>query len=49
MNRFCNQTDYANRKAVTEEYPEAEVIKKVEGGWMVFDTNDEYETWRNQN
>ena len=36
------------RKAAENNAPEAAVIKKVEGGYMAFDTCDDYETWKNQ-
>ena len=37
-----------NCKEVVKNYPEAEKIVKVEGGYMVFETVTEYETWKNQ-
>ena len=40
------QTD--KRKEVVKEYPEAEKIVKVDGGYMAFETIEEYETWKNQ-
>ena len=37
-----------NRNQVKKDYPEAEKIVKVDGGYMVFDNQEEYETWKNQ-
>ncbi len=48
MNKFASQQDYANIEAVKEEYPSAAEIVEVDGGWMVFDTVTDAETWRNQ-
>ena len=42
---------YANgktRKQVKEEYPDHAKIVKVDGGYAIFETWDEYYTWRNQ-
>lgn len=36
------------RKEVAAQYPGAEKIVKVEGGYMVFFTIDDYKTWKNQ-
>lgn len=46
--KFCVNTDYKNRKQVMEAYPSAAVIKKVLGGWAVFETYADYETWKKQ-
>jgi len=48
MNKFASQQDYANIEAVQTEYPGAAEIVEVDGGWMVFDTVTDAETWRNQ-
>lgn len=48
MSKLCSEEDYKNRKAVAEEYPSAAKIRKVCGGWIVFDTLYEYEVWRKQ-
>jgi hypothetical protein len=48
MSKFCREEDYKNRKAVAAEYPAAAKIRKVCGGWMVFDTLADYEIWRKQ-
>ena len=45
MNKFMAGV---TRKQAVREYPEAEKILKVEGGYMVFDTYDDYLTWRRQ-
>lgn len=46
--KFCGKNDYETKNEVKEEYPSAEVIKRCEGGWMVFETEEEYETWKKQ-
>jgi hypothetical protein len=48
MNRFASEQDYDSIEAVEEAYPAATEIIEVEGGWMVFDTATDAETWRNQ-
>ncbi|MBR2771266.1 MAG: hypothetical protein IKD78_04550 [Bacteroidales bacterium] len=48
MLHLCYETDYKNRKAVSEAYPAATKIVKVCGGWMVFDFWTDYEIWKNQ-
>jgi len=45
---FCSEEDYKTRKAVIEANPGAVKVIKVCGGWMVFATWPEYETWKNQ-
>lgn len=40
--------DYAGRRAVEAAYPEAARIVSVCGGWAVFETLADYETWRRQ-
>lgn len=42
---FCSDQDYKNRKAIKLSYCDAAVIKKVFGGWYVFETYADYETW----
>ena len=37
-----------NRKEVAAEYPSAAKIVKVESGYRVFMTINEYETWKKQ-
>lgn len=48
MMRCVRDSDYASRREVVAEYPEAAKIVRVEGGWAVFDTYEDYETWRRQ-
>ncbi len=48
MSKFASQQDYANIEAVRAEYPGAAEIVEVDGGWMVFDTVTDADTWRNQ-
>lgn len=37
-----------NRKQVAAEHSDAAKIVKVDGGYMVFMTIAEYQTWKNQ-
>lgn len=37
-----------NRKAVIAQYPSAAKIVKVEGGYKVFETMTDYQTWIGQ-
>ncbi len=56
MIHYCDTIDrsdssnaqYKNRKDVEAAYPAAEKIVAVVGGYAVFDTHQDYETWRNQ-
>lgn len=48
MTRFASSQDYATIDAVSDEYPSATEIIEVDGGWMVFDTATDADTWRNQ-
>ena len=36
------------KKQVINEYKSCAVIKKVDGGWMVFETLYDYCVWENQ-
>jgi len=45
---FASKEDYANIDAVWDEYPGAAEIVEAEGGWMVFETMTDAETWNNQ-
>lgn len=45
---YAYETDYNSRREVVDAYPEAVKIVKVEGGWGVFDSWDDYETWKMQ-
>ncbi len=46
--KLALETEYRNRAAVVKAYPGAAKIVKVCGGWAVFETVADYETWRNQ-
>lgn len=48
MTKFAIQQDYENIEAVRNEYPGAAEIIEVDGGWLVFDTIVDVETWINQ-
>lgn len=48
MTKFASQQDYASLEEVQDAYPGAAEIVEVEGGWMVFDTVTDAETWLNQ-
>lgn len=37
-----------NRKEVVAQNPGAVKLVKVEGGYIVFETIDAYQTWKNQ-
>jgi hypothetical protein len=39
---------YRNRKEVEKEAAGAVKIVKVDGGWMAFDTWDDFNTWNKQ-
>ena len=44
---FCDERDYRTIADVKREYP-GQIVKRVTGGWMVFDTVSDFETWRRQ-
>ena len=44
---FFSEADY-DRAEIRELKAEGKIVKRVIGGWMVFDTISDYETWRNQ-
>lgn len=48
MSKFCSRQDYATIAAVQDAYPDAAEIVEVDGGWIVFDTVTDADTWRNQ-
>ena len=49
MRQVCaDSSDYADRAVVENEYAWAAEIIKVEGGWHVFESADDAETWSNQ-
>lgn len=39
---------YKAAKQVKKAYPAAVVVKRVTGGWAVFETWTDYEVWRRQ-
>jgi len=45
---FVPSKDYENIGAVEDQYPGATVIVEVDGGWMIFGTATDYETWQGQ-
>lgn len=46
--KFCSKDECGTRQKVVDQNPGAQVVVKVEGGWMAFATEDDYETWRKQ-
>jgi len=48
MIKFCSDRDYADIDAVRTAYPDAAEIIEADGGWMVFPTTTDADTWRNQ-
>ena len=48
MTKFASKTDYTNLKSVRDAYPGATKIVRVDGGWLVFETTTDYNTWVNQ-
>jgi len=45
---FVSAENYESIHAVEAAYPGATHIEPVEGGWMVFETESDYETWAKQ-
>ena len=45
---FADAQDYADKNAVKDEYSWAAEIIVVEGGWKVFESPEDAETWKNQ-
>ena len=45
---FCDEREYGSKANVQKEYPSATKIVKVTGGWAVFETWTDYETWKKQ-
>ncbi len=43
--KFLRDEDYPTDFDVKAAYPEAYAIARVEGGWAVFPTFDDYRTW----
>lgn len=48
MSKFVSNQDYKSIRAVRNAYVCAFKILAVEGGWMVFDSMNDFQTWRNQ-
>ena len=46
--KFLSYDDFDDIDDVSAEYPSAASIQEVEGGWMVFDSIDEFKTWLKQ-
>ena len=45
---FADAQDYADKDAVEDEYPWAAEIIEVEGGWRVYESAADAQTWKNQ-
>jgi len=45
---FCNEIDYKNIESVRKAYPGAYEVVRVDGGWCVFFSAADLNTWRNQ-
>ena len=45
---FASKQDYLSRKHVGEAFSDASKIVRVDGGWMVFDTETDYRSWKAQ-
>lgn len=45
---FCDEREYRSVREVREQYPSADKIVRVSGGWEVFGTASDYETWKSQ-
>ena len=45
---FASTEQYKNIKDVKDTFPAAAHITKVCGGWLIFDTHSDYDTWRKQ-
>lgn len=48
MSKFLSVSDYASIDDVRGAYPSAADIVEVDGGFMVFDTHDDFEIWKSQ-
>ena len=46
--RFASAERYGNVDEVRAAYPGAAKIIEVEGGWMVFSTEDAFQVWSRQ-
>ena len=45
---FASRDDYENIEAAEAEFPGALAIVEVDGGWMIFHSASDYETWQGQ-
>jgi hypothetical protein len=45
MNKFLNRNDYPDIYDAWDAYPGASEIREVDGGWMVFETTADLDTW----
>lgn len=45
---IADEREFSSRKEVKKAYPAAAKIVKVCGGWAVFETIADYNTWKNQ-
>ena len=45
---FASSDDYKDSDEVVEAYPWAAEVVEVEGGWQVFESVYDFETWNNQ-
>lgn len=48
MSKFVSEDDYTTLEEVEAAYPSAAEIVEVDGGWMVFATMTDADTWRTQ-
>lgn len=46
--QMITEAEAKNRKQVDKLCPWASKIVKVDGGWMAFESWDDYRTWKNQ-
>jgi hypothetical protein len=46
--RFASAEQYGSIEDVRDAYPGAVEILEVEGGWIVFVTEAQFESWRRQ-
>jgi hypothetical protein len=46
--RFASTEQYRSIEEVRDAYPGAASIVEVEGGWIVFATEADFEVWRRQ-
>jgi hypothetical protein len=46
--RFASAEHYADIAQIRDAYPGATEIMEIEGGWLVFATEDDFATWSRQ-